>query len=174
MNAIIIQGIGAIGYSLLALSYFKKEKTKILFIQIIAYIFFTIHYFLLGGLTGGICNLIGLFDLITMYAFEIKNIKNKSIATIIFVSMLLIVNIMEFQDIFSIFPIIASSAVFISFQLNSEDIIRGIGLVSAVCWLIYAIAVSSYIAIAFEAITFIGVTIAFIKNTRNPKIKLKS
>ena len=39
MKDIIIQAIGAVGYSLLALSYFKKVKKQILLMQIFAYIF---------------------------------------------------------------------------------------------------------------------------------------
>ena len=67
LDALIVQGIGAIGYTLLSLSYYKKEKKQILFLQIFAYIFFALHYYLLNGITGTICNLIGLFALVTMF-----------------------------------------------------------------------------------------------------------
>ena len=66
MRDIIIQAIGAVGYSLLALSYFKKVKKQILLMQIFAYIFFVIHYYLLNGITGAVCNSIGLFALIRL------------------------------------------------------------------------------------------------------------
>lgn len=161
---LLIQAIGAIGYSTLAFSYFKKEKKQILFIQIIAYIFFTIHYYLLNGITGAICNLIGLFALITIYFFEKYKLKNKLLISMFFMFLLLIINIMAFQNAFSIFPMIASIIVIISFLEDSEKIIRGIGVISAVCWLIYAIAYKSYIAIVFEVITLIDVCIAFFKN----------
>lgn len=173
MNFILIQFIGAIGYSLLALSYFKKEKRKILFIQILAYVMFTIHYYLLNGVTGAICNLIGLFALITIYVFEKYNLKNKKAVSMLFIILLGVINIITFQNVFSIFPLIASIIVVISFLMNNEDAIRGIGVVSAVCWLIYAIVYKSYIAIAFEIITLIGVCIAFIKNMKNWNLKLK-
>ena len=70
LNTLIVQGIGAIGYTLLALSYFKKEKRQILFMQIIAYVMFTIHYYLLSGVTGALCNFLGLIALIIIYVFE--------------------------------------------------------------------------------------------------------
>ena len=70
MNFILVQFIGAIGYTLLALSYFKKEKKQILFTQIFAYIMFTIHYYLLSGFTGAICNFVGLLSLITIYCSQ--------------------------------------------------------------------------------------------------------
>lgn len=166
MNPLLIQGIGAIGYGLLALSYFKKEKSKILFMQIISYIMFTIHYYLLSGITGAICNLIGLFGLVAIYLCDKYKSKKKNIISAFFIVALLVVNIITFQNVFSIFPLIASIIVIISFLIDNEDIIRGIGVVSAICWLIYAIAYQSFVAIVFEVITLIGVLIAFIKNKK--------
>ena len=172
MNFLLIQFIGAIGYAILAASYYKKEKRKILFMQIIAYVMFTIHYYLLSGLTGAICNLIGLFALFIIYLFDKYEWKNKNLVSYFFILLLIIINIITFQNIYSIFPMIASVIVIVSFLMNSEDYIRGIGLISAVCWLIYAIVYKSYIAIAFEIFTLIGTLVAFIKNTSNPKVKV--
>jgi len=164
MNFLVIQGIGAIGYGTLALSYFKKEKRKILFMQIISYIFFVMHYYLLNGITGAICNLVGLFALIAIYLFEKYKLKNKLFISIVFMFLLFIINMITFQNFYSIFPMIASIIVIISFLEDNENTIRGIGIVAAVCWLIYAIVYKSYIAIIFEVITLIDVCIAFIKN----------
>ena len=173
MSQLLIQFIGGIGYGTLAASYYKKEKRQILFMQIIAYIMFTIHYYLLTGITGAICNAVGLVALVVIYLFEKYELKYKNLIAWICIGGLIIINIITFQNIYSIFPIIASTIVIISFLLDDEDYIRGIGLISAVCWLIYAIVYKSYIAIVFEVLTLIGTIIAFIKNTSNPKIKLK-
>ena len=173
MSHILTQIIGGIGYAPISLSYFKKEKRQILYMQIIAYIMFTIHYYLLSGVTGAICNAIGLFALLVIYFFEKYEWKYKDIIAWIFVAILLIINIVTFQNVFSIFPMLASTIVIISFLMDNEDYIRGIGLIAAVCWLIYAIAYKSYIAIVFEIITLIGTGIAYFKNTSNPKVKFK-
>lgn len=169
INTIIIQSIGAIGYITLALSYFRKEKRQILFMQIISYIFFVIHYYLLNGITGAICNLIGLFALLTIYLFEKYKLKNKVTISIFFMIILLIINILTFQNIYSIFPMIASIIVIISFLKNNEDFIRGIGVLAAICWLLYAIVYKSYVAITFEVITLLNVCIALIKNVSHKK-----
>ena len=166
INMIITQFIGAIGYGTLALSYFKKNKKEILFMEIIAYIFFTIHYYLLNGITGAICNLIGLFALVSIYLFDKYKLKNKYLVSIFFVIILLIINIMNFQNIYSIFPMIASIIVIISFLSNDENKIRIVGVISAICWLIYAIVYKSYIAIIFEVITLINVFLALFKNIK--------
>ena len=166
INMIITQFIGAIGYGTLALSYFKKNKKEILFMEIIAYIFFTIHYYLLNGITGAICNLIGLFALVSIYLFDKYKLKNKYLVSIFFVIILLIINIRNFQNIYSIFPMIASIIVIISFLSNDENKIRIVGVISAICWLIYAIVYKSYIAIVFEVITLINVFLALFRNIK--------
>ena len=166
MNVILIQFIGAIGYATLAISYFKEEKKKILFMQIIAYVMFTIHYYLLSGVTGAICNLVGLFALLIIYLYEKYNEKNKNLLAMIFIIILIIINVATFQNIFSVFPMIASVIVIISFLTDNENTIREIGVVAALCWLIYAIVYKSYVAIVFEVITFIATVIALIRNNK--------
>ena len=169
LNMFLVQGIGAIEYSTLALSYFKKEKKQILFMQIIAYIFFTIHYYLLNGITGALCNLIGLFALVTIYFFDKYKLKNKVFISILFIIALLAINIITFQNLYSIFPMIASTIVIISFLEDNENTIRWIGVLATICWLLYAIVYKSYIAIVFEVITLINVIIAFAKNLKKDK-----
>lgn len=164
MNFIITQIIGGIGYSLLALSYFKKEKKQILFMQIVAYISFTIHYYMLSGMTGAICNLIGLVALIIIYLFDKYKVKNKKLLTIGMIPFVVAIALITFKDVFSFFPIIASVIVILSFISDNERIIRIIGVISALCWLLYAVVYKSYVAIAFEVITVWFVLVALLKN----------
>lgn len=166
MNFILIQLIGAIAYITIAISYYRKEKKSILFMQIIAYMFFTLHYFLLAGISGVVCNLVGLFALVVIYIFDKYKLKYKWIASMFFIAALIVVNLITFQNIYSIFPMVASVIVIISFVLDNEDFIRKIGIVSALCWLVYAIVYKSYISIAFEALTLVGVCVALIKHSK--------
>ncbi len=64
---------------------------------------------------------------------------------------------------------LASTIVIISFLEDNENTIRWIGVLAAICWLLYAIVYKSYIAIVFEVITLINVIIAFIKNLQLKK-----
>ena len=166
---LLVQGIGAIGYATLAYSYFKEEKKQILFMQIFSYIFFTIHFYMLSGITGAICNFIGLFALVAIYLCDKYKWKSKKYIATFFILLLVIVNIATFQNFFSIFPLIASVIVIVSFLEENEEAIRGIGIVSVVSWLIYAIAYKSYISIPFEVVTLIEVCVAYLKNTKKEK-----
>lgn len=169
LQMLLIQAIGAVGYTTIAMSYFKKEKKQILFMQIISYIFFTIHYYLLDGVTGAICNVVGLFALVTIYLFDKYKLKNKFLVSMIFIIMLLIINIVTFQNVFSIFPMVASIIVILSFLDDNENLIRVVGVISAICWLIYAIVYKSYISIAFEVITLLNVCVALVKYLKQKK-----
>ena len=166
MKFIISQILGAMGYSLLAYSFFKKEKKKILYIQILAYIGFTSHYALLGALTGTVCNIIGFIALILIYFFS-DNEKKKKILVLILIPLLIIMSYLSYENIYSLFPVLACLITFNSFLSKSEDKIRFIGIISAACWLIYAIIHVSYSAIIFEVITVISTIIAYIKNKKH-------
>jgi len=167
MNMLLIQFIGAIGYTLLTFSYFKKSKSQILLLQIFSYIFFTTHYYLLSGVTGAICNLISLAALIAIYVFDLFDFKFKKVLAMFFIILLIVINVMTFQNIFSLFPMIASVIAILSFLLDDENSIRCIGIIATICWLVYAIVYKSYISIIYEVITLIGVCIAYLKNRKN-------
>lgn len=172
-DMLLIQFIGGLAYATLSLSYFKKKKRDILFIEIIAYLLFSIHYYLLNGITGAICNLIGLIALVTLYLFDKYKLHNKLLVSIFFIIVLFIVNIITFQNIYSIFPMIALTIVILSFLSNNENLIRKVGVISAICWLVYAIVYKSYISIIFEAITFVNVCFALYKNIKKKRKRRK-
>ena len=163
MRSIIIQIVGAIAFILLSISYYKKEKDKILFYQILSYIMFTIHYYMLGGLTGAMCNFIGLIAFIIIYIFDKYKFANKKILIYSIIPFLVVISLITYENIFSLFPIIASVIAIASFLSDDENLIRQIGAIATFCWLIYAIVYKSYVAIVFEVLTFTATAIAFFK-----------
>ena len=173
MMNIVIQIIGVIGYSLLAMSYFYKNKKDILFMQIVAYIFFVVHYYMLSGITGAYCNLIGLIAFVLIYLIDNRDIKYKRYIKLGIVPVVVILSLFTFSDIFSIFPIVAVGAVMLSFSFDNEHFIRFVGGLAALCWLIYAIYCGSWAAIVFEVITLIMIACSIVKNlkTNNKLIK---
>lgn len=166
MKFIIAQILGAVGYSLLAFSFFKKSKKEILFIQIFAYIGFTTHYLLLDALTGTACNILGFIALIFIY-FLSNDEKKKKILVLILIPLLIAMSFLSYENLFSLFPVFACLLTFNSFLSKDENKIRFIGIISATCWLIYAIIHVSYSAIVFEVITVIATIVAYLKNKRH-------
>ena len=56
-----IQLIGILGFCILVLSFYKKESKTILAYQVVANFAYTVHYFLLGALSGAFISFIGIF-----------------------------------------------------------------------------------------------------------------
>ena len=121
---------------------------------------------MLGGITGTVCNIIGLAALILIYIFDqyFKNKKKLLIITII--PILIVISLLTYDNIYSIFPIIASIMSLISFLKDNTNLIRLIGILSASCWCIYAIIYKSYASIIFEVITITSTIIAYLKNKK--------
>ena len=161
----IAQFVGLIAFCILGFSYFKKTKRDILLLQMMAYIVFTIHYQLLGGITGSVCNLLALVSFIIIYLFD-RFKKNKKVLVGILVPILIVISFFTYENISSIFPIIGCVVAVFSFVTDNEDLIRKLGIVSVVCWLIYAIAYNSYVSIIFEFVTLIVVTTAYLKRRK--------
>ena len=170
MKEIGIQIIGVIGYFLLAISYYKNKKIDILKIQIGAYFFFTIHYYLLNAITGTICNILGLLSIIIIYLVESKKERKKRNTFILgMIPVLVLIVFLTYENMYSVLPIIASTLSLISLLTDSETTIRKIGIISAISWLLYAIIYKSYAAIVFEIITILSTTFAFLKMKKKTK-----
>ena len=166
---LLIQATGALAYILLSASYFQKKKKQIIYMQIFAYIFFIIHFYLLSGVSGALCNVIGMCALISIYIADKHRGKKKRGLTWFFVLLLWVVNLAEYQNIFSIFPMIAITIVIISFLENNPTYIRIMGGIAAICWLIYGIAYKSYISIFFNLITLIEIIMAIIQYSKKKR-----
>ena len=154
-----IQLIGLLAFCVLVLSFYKKNTTTILMYQITSNFAYAIHYFLLGGLSGAFCSVVGI---IRNFVF-IKFNGNKKFIIPIFISLYLFVTIIFYEDIYSILPMIANSLYLISMTYSSKKTLLIGAIISSILWIIYSIFVSSYVAIITESILIVSNTIQLIK-----------
>ena len=153
-----IQLIGLLGFCILVLSFYKRETITILTYQITSNFAYTVHYFLLGGLSGAFCSLIGIIRNIVLIKSD-----NKKIIMPIFISLYLIITIVFYEDIYSLFPMIANSTYLVMLTAkNKKNILIG-ALISSILWVLYSIFVSSYVTVVTESILFISNIIQLIK-----------
>ncbi len=168
-NEIIIQLIGALGYLTLANSYFNKKKNKTLLVQIIANVLLAVHFYLLSGLTGAVCDIICLTAYVLIYLFDKFKLKRKKLLTALLIPCGVAIALVTYKGIYSLMPIIASCIVIASFMTESQLIVRIVGIVSAICWLIYAIIFKSYVSIVFEVIIIVTTLIAIYRSKKVEK-----
>lgn len=160
MKNLIIQIIGGLAYILLSASYYKKNKLQILFMQIVASLAFALHYYLLSGITGAICNIISMIMMIIIYLCEKSGIEKKAVLIAILIPVLILIAAFSWENIYSIFPIFSSIIMLIAFLLKDENNIRLTGIISNFSWTIYGIFHMSYSTIIFEAITLVATCVS--------------
>lgn len=162
-----IQLIGLFGFAFVILSFWFKEKKQIIFMQIIANVFLSIHYYLLGAMSGGLICLVTVIRNMFLYNKEDK--KTIIFYGIIFSIIFILVGMLMYDGFVSLIPIIAT--IFYTYLLLKEDpndIRLGNVLVSFM-WMIYNLFVNSYIGIINEAILIITNAAAYQKFKKRKK-----
>ena len=152
-----IQLIGLLGFCILVLSFYKKETKTILMYQVTSNFAYAVHYFLLGGLSGAFCSLIGILRNLVLIRC------NNKIIIPIFISLYLLVTIIFYENIYSIFPMIANSVYLITLTYKSKKLLLKGAIISSVLWILYSLFISSYVTIVTELILIVSNAIQIIK-----------
>ena len=156
-----IQLIGILAFCILVLSFYKKDTITILTYQITSNLIYSIHYFLLGGLSGAFCSFIGIIRNIAL----IKSNKTKIIIPIILI-LYLIVTIIFYEGIYSILPMIANSSYLIAMAYKKKKSLLIGALISSSLWIIYSLFIDSYVVVITESILITSNMIQLIKIKR--------
>ena len=160
-----IQLIGILAFCVLVLSFYKKKTSSIVAYQIVSNFAYTIHYFLLGALSGAYISFVGIFRNIAY----LKVKKRKSILAITVISLYLIITIIFYENLFSLLPLIANSQYLLCMLKNDKKLLLISALASSAMWATYAIFVSSYAAMITESILSVSNTIQLIKTTKKSR-----
>ena len=154
-----IQLIGFLAFCVLVLSFYKKNPKTIIAYQIVATFAYTVHYLLLGALSGAYISFIGIFRNIAV--IKVKNHK-KTLAGII-ILLYLLVTLVFYEGIYSLFPIVANSAYLITMVIGTKKSLLIGGIISPILWALYGLFVGSYASIITETILLISNTIQLIR-----------
>lgn len=152
---IYIQLIGLLAFCVLVLSYYKKDSNTILTYQITSNLAYAVHYFLLGGLSGAFISFVGAIRNIIFVKVKRVNILMVTIFTIIY----LIITIIFYESLYSIFPMCANICylIFIS-KKDKKNILIG-AILNSLFWMLYSTFVYSIVGIVTESILIIFNTI---------------
>lgn len=166
-----IQLIGLIGFLFLLLSFWFKKKKQIIFMQIIANIFLSIHYWLLNAMSGSIICVFTVIRNICLY--DKKDKKTIIFYGIIFTMIFTFIGMIMYDGLVSLIPTVAT--IFATYVLLKDDVndIRLGNVLVSIMWIIYNFFVGSYIGIINETILTIS-NIAAFENYKLLKRKSKS
>lgn len=160
-----IQLIGLLAFAVLVLSFYKKNPKTIIAYQIVATSAYTVHYFLLGALSGAFISFIGIFRNIAV----IKVKKHKKTLVGIIILLYLIVTLIFYEGIYDLFPLVANSAYLITMVIGTKKSLLIGGIISPILWASYGLFVESYASVVTETILLISNTIQLIKLTKKSR-----
>lgn len=164
MKAIILAQIfGLLGAVSMLLSSWQKTKDKVLTFLILDSLFYFIQYILLGALSGAFTNIIGLIRTI-LFKYKDKNkiLQNNIILYIVMLGYI-IIGIITYKGIISLFPVIIGILYSMLLWQNNVKKIRIGTSVMILSWLIYNVSVSAYMAALVEVVLLISSIGAIIK-----------
>lgn len=148
--------------AIIVVSYQQKTHKNILIFQMASGLLFTVHYILLGAYTGAIMNLLGSFRSL-VYANRSKKWASSVIWPILFSIAFLISGILTWDNVFSIFPLIAMLMSSVVLWIEQPKINRMLSLPTSTCWLIYNIKTVSIAGIVTEIFVLTSIIIGIFR-----------
>lgn len=161
MNVFFSQFIGFLAFIIFVISVQQKSKSKILFLQIVSFLFYALQYLLIQAYPGMIVFIINMIRSIAFYQSTKKQKTNKYLF-FVFIFLSLICGIVTYEELFDILPIIAAVLSIIFTWQPSTKILRFGQIIICISWIIYDVFVLAYIGILTETIIIISTIIALL------------
>ena len=154
-----IQLIVFLAFLLYTLSYSRDTYNKVLTYQLTANFAYTVHYFLLGGISAAfVCALDMLKDVVFI------NIKKDGFkCAIVLIILYCIPTYIFYENLASLFPLLGSSVSVLVLAKNDKGWVLKGGIIIALMWLPYNIIVCSYSGIIAEVIILLSAIVNLIK-----------
>ena len=152
MDFLLIQAIGIAGTVLFFLSYQCKRNRNLFRVQLVSYLCYTVHFLLLGAVTGGISYMINMIRSLCLGSKHAVW-KGKTMCWII-CALQMITLLLTWEGWWSVLPVAANIAATIGGYTYNGRTIRVIGMfVNSPLWIIYNIIVGSWAGIMDELVT---------------------
>lgn len=159
---LLAQILGFIGMAFIMIGMQQRKYGLIVFCENVNNLLCAIHYILLGGYTG-MC--ICLASCFTNMVYWYRNKKGKSnfIYQVVFGILFVLLSLLSWHSIFSVFILIAKLVSSVSLGINNPRIIRLLKLISFPCWLVYDIHMGSLSGIVGDLMSIGSVVIGIIR-----------
>ncbi|MBE7041598.1 MAG: YgjV family protein [Ruminococcaceae bacterium] len=164
----IAQLLGILGFLLSIISFQQNTQKRIVFVQFLANISFTIHFYLIGAYTGSILNGIAIVRSF-VYCFKDKKWASSNIWIVIFSLAFIVAGIYTWEGPLSILPTTAMVLSSVSFGIKNPKLVRRIYFPCSPMWLIYNIVGGSIGGVLTECFAMVSIIIGMLRFDRKKK-----
>ena len=163
LNYILSQICVILAVILLGTTYLLKDKRIILFFSILTALLYGTQYLLLSAFSGFFMNIVSIVRSIWFYINAKNKKKNSTIVLIVLYIIAIILGVISFKNIFSIFPIIATMLYTYSIWQDDIKVYRWLAIPISISWIIYNTYSNTIFGIITESILLIIEIIGVIK-----------
>lgn len=158
---LLAQIIGLLAVVTFLLSYQNKTRENIIKWNVISRILYIIQYVLLGAFEGAVLDIVGAISSIVANKKENKVIKvNLPLVILNFNLLILVVGMVMYKNIFSLFPIIGVMLHTSAFWISDEKKIRIISFLGSPFWLVYNLSKFAYGSALGDILTMLSIGLA--------------
>lgn len=165
------QLVGLCGTVLMFLSYQSNKRRLILCWQILASLFFTVHFAMLGAYTGAAMNLLGGIRTVIFIFREDHKWAQSKLWIFIFSAVFLAAGILTWKNPLSLLPTFAMVLSNVALWFTNPSYIRMVIFPCSPCWFVYNVFAGSYTGCLTEIIVSSSLIIAIIRFDLMPFIK---
>ena len=159
MNELFIQGFGLVA-AILGISAVQwKRRSTILFILLVANVFWVIHFSLLGAYSGSALNLAGMIVIAVFFIFDNRSTRPQWLVGACIVLMIM-AGLLTWDGWVSLLPTLGMIAGTVAISQINEQRIRVLSIATSILWLGYNVIVLSYVGAVKEIITILSTLIA--------------
>ena len=170
MQIVIGNIIALIASILMVYSGYIKQKKKILYTQTIQLCFSSLSNIILGGITGGIIDLLGCVRNILCYKGKLNKVS-KIILIILSTSLTLIFNNM---GVLGLLPLISTITYILLMTINDVIKFKYLLIFTAFLWLVYSMCIQSYVGAAFNVMNIAANVSSIIQIKKHNKSEVKT
>lgn len=173
MYDIIAQTIGIIAMVVAICSFQQRTQKKIVMFQFVSSILFSTHFFMIGAVTGGILNAIGIVRAAIFSKRDTKAWAAHPVWIYIFSVIFVGVYTLNFtvlgttpilrNFLLEILPVIGMVATTIAFRMKKAAHVRIFSLISSPLWLVYNVANFSLGGILTEAFSLCSIVVGMLR-----------
>ena len=163
MGFILAQILGGIALVLVCIGYFVRTKSTFLILQSVANFFYASAFFVVGAYVGAGLVIISLFRCLYIYIAEKKDFKYILHFLSIFVVLYIVFTIVFWNNIFDLFPLIASLLFTLGYMVKNLQVMRYILLIPNTIYVLYNILTTTYTSALLDFVEVVVILIAILK-----------
>ncbi|MBE7036703.1 MAG: YgjV family protein [Ruminococcaceae bacterium] len=162
------QVIGIIAFCLAVWSFQQNEHKKIVLLQLLANLCFTVHYFMLAAYTGALLNSIG-FARSIVFIFKDKKWASSNWWLVFFSLVCVGAGVYTWNGPLTLLPMSAMILTTVAFGISNPKITRLLSFPSSPLWLIYNLVNQSWGGVLTECFNMGSIIIGMLRFDRKKK-----